>query len=113
MPVQADVGCHSSQLVTLREGISQKYDLSVVVNFALDGMCSMNYSFPHLYVIPKYVKPIAFTLNDLPCEDKLGNVTIQTSVPNITTLSVVVNFALDGMCSMNYSFPFSLVVGTV
>jgi hypothetical protein len=39
----------------------------------------------HLYVLPKYVKPIAFTLNDLPCEDKLGKVTIQTSVPNITT----------------------------
>jgi hypothetical protein len=36
-------------------------------------------------MLPKYVKPIAFTLNDLPCEDKLGNVTIQTSVPNITT----------------------------
>jgi hypothetical protein len=81
--------------------------LSVVVNFALDGMCSMNYGFPfsfglkrssfaletralqtkkkHQEVLPKYVKPIAFTLNDPPCEDKLGNVTIQTSVPNITT----------------------------
>jgi hypothetical protein len=39
----------------------------------------------HQEVLPKYVKPIAFTLNDPPCEDKLGNVTIQTSVPNITT----------------------------
>ena len=40
-------------------------------------------------VLPKYVKPIAFTLNDpLPPhsrEDKLRNVIIQTSVPNITT----------------------------
>jgi hypothetical protein len=35
-------------------------------------------------VLPKNVKPIAFTLNDFPCEDKLGNITIQTSVPNIT-----------------------------
>jgi hypothetical protein len=39
----------------------------------------------HQEVLPKYVKPIAFTLNDPSCEDKLGNVTIQTSVPNITT----------------------------
>jgi hypothetical protein len=36
-------------------------------------------------VLPKCVKPIAFTLNDPPCEDKLGYGTIQTSVPNITT----------------------------
>ena len=39
----------------------------------------------HQEVLPKNVKPIAFTLNDPSCEDKLGNVTIQTSVPNITT----------------------------
>jgi hypothetical protein len=39
----------------------------------------------HQEVLPKNIKPIAFTLNDPPCEDKLGNVTIRTSVPNITT----------------------------
>ena len=39
----------------------------------------------HQEVLPKNIKPIAFTLNDPPCEDKLGNVTIQTSVTNITT----------------------------
>jgi len=38
-----------------------------------------------LEVLPKNVKPIAFTLSDPPCEDKLGNITIQTAVPNITT----------------------------
>jgi hypothetical protein len=27
--------------------------------------------------------------------------------------SVVVNFALDGMCGMNYGFTFNFVVGTV
>ena len=39
----------------------------------------------HQEVLPKNVKPIAFTLIDPSCEDKLGNITIQTSVPNITT----------------------------
>ena len=39
----------------------------------------------HQEILPKNVKPITFTLNDSPCEDKLGNITIQTSVPNITT----------------------------
>jgi hypothetical protein len=51
-----------------------------------------------------------FTLNGSPYEDKLGNVTIKTSVSNITIKAEqtsivkkkpVVNFALDGMCSMN------------
>ena len=39
----------------------------------------------HQEVLPKNVKPIAFTLNDSPCEDKLGNITFKTSVPNIPT----------------------------
>jgi hypothetical protein len=42
---------HSSKLVTLRGHQSGIYDLSVVVNFALDGMCSMNYGFPFSFVV--------------------------------------------------------------
>ncbi|CAC5390305.1 unnamed protein product [Mytilus coruscus] len=36
-------------------------------------------------VLTKYVKPIAFTITKNPCEDKFGNIIIQTSVPLITT----------------------------
>ncbi|CAC5403311.1 unnamed protein product [Mytilus coruscus] len=39
----------------------------------------------HQEVLPKYVKPIAFTMNNNPREDKLGNVIIQTPVSFITT----------------------------
>ena len=45
MPVQAEVGCHSSKLVTLRGRQSGIRLESVVVNFALDDTCSMNYGF--------------------------------------------------------------------
>ncbi|CAC5370134.1 unnamed protein product [Mytilus coruscus] len=36
-------------------------------------------------VLPKYGKTIAFTMNNNPCEEKLGNVIIQASVSLITT----------------------------
>ncbi|CAG2245305.1 unnamed protein product [Mytilus edulis] len=39
----------------------------------------------HQEALPKYIEPIVFTMNNTPCEEKLGNVTIQTSVPLITT----------------------------
>ncbi|XP_056000382.1 uncharacterized protein LOC125675120 [Ostrea edulis] len=39
----------------------------------------------HHESLPKQVKPIAFSVNDYPTEDKLRNVSIQTSVPNITS----------------------------
>lgn len=39
----------------------------------------------HQDALPKYIEPIAFTMDNNPCEDKLGTVTIQTSVPLITT----------------------------
>ncbi|CAC5369597.1 unnamed protein product [Mytilus coruscus] len=52
----------------------------------------------HKEVLPKYAKPIAFTLNNNPCEDKLGNIIIHTSTVKKTLTMSMLEYEYHSDC---------------